>query len=131
MDLPNLLSITPIYVAVLGLVFVLITLRVGFYRVNSKILIGTGEDPEMLRRVRGQANFIETVPMALFLLVVMEVLGAPGVWLHSLCAALVVARISHYLGLTELAPVLFRVAGMTATLLVVLISAVWILIDSF
>lgn len=128
MDLSSLLSVTPLYIAILGLLFIPFTLRAGLYRVQSNILIGTGDDPEMLRRSRGQANFIETVPMALFLLIAMELLGAAAVWLHALGGLLVFGRIAHYLGLTELGPGLLRPVGMMATLLTVLVSAVWILI---
>ena len=129
MELPSLLSITPIYIAILGLLFIPLTMRVGLYRIKTKIAIGTGDDPEMVRRMRGQANFIETVPMALFLLIVMEVLGASDTWLHVLGLALVLARVAHYLGLTELAPLAFRATGMVATLLTILVSSLWILID--
>lgn len=129
MELPSLLSITPIYIAILGLLFIPITMRVGLYRVKTKIVIGTGDDPEMVRRMRGQANFIETVPMALFLLIVMEVLGASDTWLHVLGLALVLGRIAHYLGITEIAPLAFRVSGMVATLLTILVSSLWILIS--
>jgi len=129
MELSSLISVTPIYIAVLGLLFIPFTLRVGLYRVKTKINIGTGDDPEMVRRMRGQANFIETVPMALFLLISMEVLGASDTWLHVLGLALVLGRIAHYIGLTELGPIVFRVTGMLATIGTILAGSVWILID--
>lgn len=128
MELSTLLNVTPVYVAVLGLLFIVFTMRAGLYRAKTKIFIGTDDDPEMLRRVRGQANFIETVPMALFLLITMEVLGASDVWLHALGGALVLGRVAHYLGLTKLGPPLLRVLGMSATLLTVLTSSLWILV---
>jgi uncharacterized membrane protein YecN with MAPEG domain len=129
MELPALLSITPIYIAVLGLLFLPLTLRVAVYRIKNKIIIGAGDDPEILRRIRGQANFIETVPMALFLLIVMEVLGASDIWLHALGLTLVLGRIFHYLGLAELGPFLFRPIGMVATLATILIGSLWILMS--
>lgn len=128
MEFPPLLNITPIYISILGLLFILFTVRTALYRINNKILIGAGDDPEMLRLIRGHANFIETVPMALFLLVIMEILGASGEWLHSLGVALVLARVAHYLGLTGAAPLTFRTVGMFITLLTVLISSFWVLI---
>lgn len=131
METTTLLAITPIYIAILGLLFVPFTARAGFYRLKSKIFIGTGDDPEMLRRVRGQANFIETVPIALFLLITMEILGAGGTWLHALGGALVFGRIAHYIGLTEIGPLAFRPMGMGVTILTILTSAIWILISVF
>ncbi len=130
MQTPLLLSITPAYVAILGLLFIVFTMRAGMYRAKTKIFIGIDDDPEMLRRVRGQANFIETVPMALFLIILMELLGAADIWLHALCGALVLGRICHYLGLTQMGPAFLRVIGMMATLISILVSSVWILITT-
>jgi uncharacterized membrane protein YecN with MAPEG domain len=115
-ELPCLISITPIYSAILGLRFIVCTMRAGLYRVKTKVLIGTGDDLEIVRRVHGQANFIETAPIAHFLLIVMEVLGASGIWLNALGLALVLGLIAHYQGLTELGPLAFRSIGMAATL---------------
>ncbi len=129
MESISLLSTTPIYVAILGLLFLPITARVAVYRIQSKISLGTGDDPEMVRRMRGQANFVETVPMALFLLIVMEILGASNTWLHALGLTLVLGRIVHYFGLTEMAPLAFRVVGIAATLLTILTGSIWIAID--
>jgi uncharacterized membrane protein YecN with MAPEG domain len=125
MELPSLLNVTPIYIAILGLLFLPFTMRVALYRIKSKISIGAGDDPEMLRRMRGQANFVETVPMALILLIVMEILGASDMWLQALGLTLVCARILHYLGITEIAPIplAFRFVGILATLLTILTSS--------
>lgn len=128
MDLPTLLNVTPLYLAILGLLFILFTMRAGMYRSKAKIFIGTGDDLELLRRVRGQANFVETVPITLFLLVAMELMGASSLWLHALGLTLVVGRIAHYLGLTELGPPILRVFGMIATIATILISSVWVII---
>ena len=129
MELPtvSLLSITPIYVAILGLIFLPITFRVGLYRISSKIDIGDAGDDVMLRRIRCQANFCETVPLAAILLVSMELMGAGGTWLHTLGALLVVARILHFLGLSGMGPFIGRPLGMAGTFLVYLGASGWIL----
>ena len=75
MEISTILSISPVYVAVLGLIFVTITMRVGFYRIKTNISLGDGGDEELLKRMRGQANFIETVPL-LIIMLVMELVGA-------------------------------------------------------
>lgn len=129
MELPavSLLSVTPIYLAVLGLFFIPITLRVGMYRVGNKIDIGDGGDEAMLRLIRSQANFCETVPLAAVLLVAMELMGAGSSWLHALGAILVVGRIAHYTGLSGMGPFAGRPLGMIATFTVYLVSSGWIL----
>lgn len=127
MDISSFLSITPLYIAISGLVFIAFTLRVGLYRRKTKVSVGDGSDPELLLRIRGHANFIETVPIALILLVAMELMGASGTWLHALGSALVLGRILHYLGLTELGPFACRPVGMILTLVTVLTSSIWVL----
>ena len=72
MDLPSVLNVTPIYVAIFGLLFFPFTFYVGLGRLKTNILIGDGGNDEMVRRIRAQANFMETVPMALFLLIMIK-----------------------------------------------------------
>ena len=129
MEMPSiaLLSVTPLYIALLGLMWLPFTLRVGGYRVKNKINIGDGDDPEMIRRIRGHANFTETVPLAVALLLAMELIGAGDTWLHALGATLVIGRLLHYVGLTEIGPFACRPIGMFATISVYLVSSVWIL----
>ena len=130
MQFASALSVTSLYAALLGLMFIPFTMRVGFYRNKTGIHIGDGGDPALLKRIRGQANFIETVPLALILLMLMELGGASPTWMHSLGAALTIGRLSHYLQLTDVvSPILFRVGGMLATLLVYIISTCWLLFN--
>ncbi len=131
MELPNmsLLSITPIYIALLGILFVPITMRVGLYRVKNKIDLGDGNDDALFKLNRGQGNFVETVPLAVVLLLLMELLGAGTTWLHTLGALLVVGRFLHYVGITEVGPGIGRPIGMFATFGVYAAASFWILFD--
>ena len=124
------LSVTPFYIALLGILFLPFTLRVGLYRVKNNISIGDGQDDELIKRNRGQGNFIETVPLAVMLILLMELLGASSTWLHALGVLLVGGRILHYLGITGLGPFICRPIGMFATLSIYLIAPAWILINS-
>ena len=123
------LSITPLYIALLGILFLPFTLRVGLYRVKNDISIGDGQDEELIKRNRGQGNFIETVPLAVILILLMELLGASGTWLHALGILLVGGRLLHYLGITGLGPFLCRPIGMFSTLSIYLVAPAWILIN--
>jgi len=49
--------------------------------------------------MRCQANYIEQVPMALILIVLVEANGAAAWWVHMLGAILLVSRIIHPFGL--------------------------------
>ena len=132
MEMTNVthLSITPFYIALLGILFLPFTLRVGLYRVKNNISIGDGQDDELIKRNRGQGNFIETVPLAVMLILLMELLGASSTWLHALGVLLVGGRILHYLGITGLGPFICRPIGMFATLSIYLVAPGWIFINS-
>lgn len=129
MNLSMVFSVMPLYAGLLGLLFIVFTLRVGLYRMNSKVSLGDGGDKELLKRIRGQGNFTESVPIALLLLIMMEACGAADVWLHCLGAALVLARLSHYLQITGvIKSLLFRMGGMITSLATVFVSSVWLLV---
>ena len=132
MEMTNVthLSITPFYIALLGILFLPFTLRVGLYRVKNNISIGDGQYDELIKRNRGQGNFIETVPLAVMLILLMELLGASSTWLHALGVLLVGGRLLHYLGITGLGPFICRTIGMFATLSIYLVAPAWILINS-
>ncbi len=125
------MTITPLYVAIFALLFIPFTGYVGAYRAKAGILIGDGNNEEMIRRMRAQANFVETVPLALILLASMEIVGASSTMLHTLGTMLVVGRISHYLQLSGLAkPIAMRAGGMFLTLAVYLVGSIWLLIKT-
>jgi uncharacterized protein len=98
--------------------------------VKNNISIGDGQDDELIKRNRGQGNFIETVPLAVMLILLMELLGASSTWLHALGVLLVGGRLLHYLGITGLGPFICRPIGMFATLSIYLVAPAWILINS-
>jgi uncharacterized membrane protein YecN with MAPEG domain len=125
-------TISTIYAAILGLLFVPFTVYVGSYRAKHKILLLDGGDKELARRIRAQGNFIETVPLAVILIVLMELNGASATWLHTLGVVLVVARVMHYLTIaTNPANTVPRALGMVGTLGVYLAAAGWLLASSF
>lgn len=126
----NSLTVSPLYLAVLGLICIPMTMRVGLYRIKNKINLGDGDDAVLRRLIRGHANFIETVPLAALMILVMDFMGAGTSWLHALGAGLVAGRVLHYLGLTRLGPFVCRPIGMFATLSVYGVSGLWILVHS-
>ena len=76
--------------------------------------------------MRGHANAIETIPVALLLLLLLALLGAPAWALHLLGLALTVGRVLHALHFCAAdAPGWQRGAGAGLSALVMLIGAVW------
>jgi len=125
----NSIAITSMYAGLLGIMFIIITLRIVVCRNKKKISLGDGEDRELGKLIRGHGNFIETVPLALVLLLMLELQGAAPTTLHVLGIVFLAGRVLHYLRLTSiLKNMWFRVAGMVMTLLVILYASIRLLI---
>ncbi len=89
--------ITFFYASFLGLLLVALSIQVLWARINAKNL--PDWKPETTFRV--QANFVEYVPMAVVLLYLLEVSGAPQIWVHIIGGTLVVSRLAHAWGLSS------------------------------
>ena len=108
---------TPLYAAIIGLVFVVLSVRTLLLRRRLGIAIGTGEDPELTRAMRVHSNFAEYVPLALILFYFLEVETDADLWIHVLCISLIVGRLLHAYGVSQVEEnYRFRVAGMILTL---------------
>lgn len=106
------LTIAPIYVGLVSLLFLGLSVRVMLARRSQKVSIGTGDNALVERAMRLQANCLEYSAFALLLLVVLELQGTPALVLHIFGAAFILARISHAYGMHSVeAPGIYRVAG--------------------
>lgn len=119
-----LLTITPFYAGLLGLLYLALTFRVVGGRAGKGApSLGDGGDPGMFRRIRGHANFNEYVPLILLMMAMLEVGGIYAPWvLHALGIALLLGRIGHGIALSytkNWAP--GRAGGATLTFLVLLV----------
>jgi len=110
------LAITPIYAALLTVLFVLLSFRVVFQRNAAKASFGDGGDQALLLRIRAHGNFSEYVPFGLVLLVIAELTAAPEWGLHLGGALLLLGRCLHALALAGVGGKAFRAAGMIMTL---------------
>ncbi len=120
--------VTSLYTAILGFMFIAITLRVALTRHATRISLGDGGNHEFNKLIRGQANFTETTPIALILLLLLELQGTSSMTLHTIGIALTAGRIAHYLQLTgTIKPLIFRVGGMILTLGAISTAAVRLL----
>jgi uncharacterized membrane protein YecN with MAPEG domain len=112
---------TALYASLLAFLFVFLSVRVIRTRRGAHVALGDGGDRLLLRRMRVQANFAEYVPLALILIGLAESLGAPAALLHGLGTGLVAGRASHAFGVSrDPEDFRFRVAGMGATLTIIL-----------
>ena len=120
--------ITPIYTAILALLYVGLSVRTLLLRRSLKIGIGTGENENMLRAVRAHSNFAEYVPIALLLAFMIEVLKGNWLIINFVCICLLIGRIIHSFGVSRINEnYRFRVMGMAFTFTSICTSALILL----
>ncbi len=121
--------ITMTYAALMGLLFVALSVRVIRARRSQKVGIGTGNNPLVERAMRVHANFAEYAPFTLLLIYFAEMAGAHAFVVHLLGAILLAGRCIHAVGVSR-APEDFRlrVAGMILTLSTILLASASLLV---
>lgn len=128
----NVPFVVPFYAAIFALLYVGLSIRVIALRGGKRVSLGSGGDPTLERAIRIHANFIEYVPLALILLIAMEMQQNSRYLLHILCLVLLVARICHFLALSrENTANPLRGAGVGLTILVLVVAAIALIIDFF
>jgi uncharacterized membrane protein YecN with MAPEG domain len=100
----------------LGLLAVSLTVSVGRMRMQKKIYLGDGGDPEMLAAIRAHGNFMEYVPLCLALIYFAS--DYYGYWPVAIASLiLLVSRVLHAGGLLGLIP-LGRTIGAAGTTII-------------
>ncbi|MBA5776345.1 MAPEG family protein [Stappia sp. F7233] len=119
------MTITPIYAGLLGLVFLVLSIRVIRVRRGERVSLGDGGSKILLRRQRAHGNFAEYTPLVLILMALAEIQSAPFLLLHLTGLCLLCGRLSHAYALGgESRPFQFRVAGMYLTFAALLCGSV-------
>lgn len=93
--MPGAMIVTPLYAALLALWFTALSLHVIRCRREARVSLGDGGNGPLQRAVRAQANFAEYVPLALVLLLVLELSRQSIYLLHAIGATLLLARVLH------------------------------------
>ncbi len=126
-----LLEIVPLYAALLGMLYLALSLRAIRARRAARKAIGPLGETALDRHVRVHANFAEYAPFVLLLLAFAELREAPEGLLHLACAGLVAGRFAHAWGVSrEPENFRFRKYGMMATFFA-LVVAVTLLLASY
>ena len=113
--------ITALYAGLLGLLAVGLANQVLYVRLRARTL--PDWKPETVLRV--QANFVENVPLALVLLLVLELQHAAAGMIHGFGSALVVCRVLHAWGMSRNPGANYpRLIGAQGTFLLVSIMSV-------
>lgn len=125
--------ITPMYAAMLGIILLVLSIRVvAVVRAKGGVGYGDGGNTDYTPVVRGQGNFIEYVPIILILIAFAEAGGTSSTYIHAMGGALVVGRILHPMGLTNVAGINpLRFIGTNLTWITLLASSIFVLINHF
>lgn len=94
-------KITLLFAALHALLLVALSVPIFLHRLRNQVGVGDGGNADFARRIRVHANFIEYVPLALLLLLLLELGGLAASWLYAFGAALLLARILHAIGLSR------------------------------
>jgi uncharacterized protein len=122
------MKILPLYAGLLAILFFVLSARTGNLRRRLKIAVGDAGNIMLLRAVRVHANFAEYVPICLLLVLMVEMQGASSWVVHTLGASLLIGRISHAYGVSQVREnLMFRVVGMALTVTTLLWSAAYLL----
>lgn len=118
-------------IAAAALTNIWLSMRCGAARGKSKVLHGDGGDTVLQRHMRAHANFVEYTPIALLLILVLDMNEQVG-WLLALTAAVfLVGRVLHAIGMQADKPSMPRMVGMLTTLVPYLIWIVWVVLVVF
>ena len=131
MEMLNILGITSIYAACLGLVFMLLSFNVIRFRWKFRVGLGGGHKP-LDRAVRIHGNFSEYTALILLLLALYEVSGADTRLVHTAGASLLIGRCLHAIGLTMSSGTSVpRFSGMILTFLSLGLTSIGLLMNTF
>jgi hypothetical protein len=110
---------------VLIIMQMLLMLAVVRARRRNRQSLGDGGKPEVLQAIRRHGNLAENAALFIAGFALLELIDGHGPSLEIMCAAFVLARISHAIGLSMPKTVNnFRVAGIGATIVVGMVLGV-------
>jgi uncharacterized membrane protein YecN with MAPEG domain len=93
--------ITALWAGLLGILSLALAMNVVRARSSEKVIFGDGGVLVMQQRIRVHGNFVEYVPLALVLLLVLELNGTSALVLNVLGGGLFLGRLLHAFGLTS------------------------------
>ncbi len=121
--------VTPFYAAILGFLFLALSVRALRTRRRLQIPLGDAGNPEMLRAMRVHSNFAEYVPISLLMMFMFEAVSALQGPAHVFGISLLLGRISHAFGVGQSSEdYRYRVFGMTMTFIALVGSAIGLIV---
>jgi uncharacterized protein len=94
----HLPSITATYLAVLALLYAVLTVQVVRLRQSNRAAFGDSGNMQLRSAIRAHAHFAEYVPITTLMIAFLEMSGLPPLRVHLLMGALLLSRLLHPLG---------------------------------
>ncbi len=113
----TLLPVTLTAAAAAAILNVWLMIRVGRVRAAEKIFVGDEDNEAVIRRMRAQANFVESTPFVLILIAAIEISGRGEPWLAWVAGIYMLGRVAHGFGMDGGALQKGRFIGTIITLL--------------
>ena len=124
--------VTPLYAGLLALWFIVLSARVISLRRSARVSLGDGGHPMLTRAIRAHANFAEYVPLALLLLVILEMSRFSIYLIHVLGVVLLIGRLMHGYALAFTAESrIGRAGGTVLTFAVIIVAALLCLYQAY
>jgi len=118
------LAITGLYLSLLGLLYIVLTVRVIKLRRYFKVGIGDGGHEPLAQAIRVHGNFAEYTPIVILLFACAELNGSLPLLLYVVGAGFFVARVMHSIGITQsTGTTKFRLWGMLMSFITILVLA--------
>lgn len=121
------LEAAALWVGLNALLLILLSARVGMVRTKQKINLGDGGNPEMVKAIRTQGNYIEYAPAAIGGLVLLALLNTSALVIHILGSVFFFGRVAHLLGLGMGVWPQGRMVGTALTMLTLLVTGLWLI----
>ena len=94
------MEISLLYTSLLTILAIFLAFRNGLIRGKTKTMLGYGDSSELLQSIRAHGNLMEHAPIALILLLLLEMQGVADWKLHLIGSSFFLCRILHAYGIT-------------------------------
>ena len=123
---------SPLYIGLAAILLMVLSVRVMRLRGRHNVGIGDGGHEDLARAIRVQANFVEYVPVALLLLLCVDLVGDAKWIVHLLGILLLIGRVCHAVGLSgSSGRSLGRAVGVVLTFVVLIVAAALAILGTF
>jgi uncharacterized membrane protein YecN with MAPEG domain len=94
------MEITLLYTSLITMLAIFLAFKVGITRGKTNTLLGEGDSSELLQSIRSHGNLMESAPITLILLLLLEMQSVADWKLHLIGSSFFLFRILHAYGIS-------------------------------